>query len=189
MKTRLSCALPVLFAVAGCDDRQAFRVPEPTTARMLDQPRADPYGPSKAFADGKVMRTPPPGTIPHDDDATIPATTISLLERGRARFDVTCAACHGIDGYGRTPVASNMRRRPPPSLHEARIRALGRAQIYDVVTGGYGLMPSYEAILSFDDRWAVADYVRALQLSRSAPIASLPPEVRARLEEPPARDR
>jgi mono/diheme cytochrome c family protein len=166
----------LLFLVA-CDDRQAFQTPDPTLARMLDQRRIDPYG-------GEPMRRPPAGSVPHDDDRDDPPPPITraLLERGRARFDVFCATCHGVDGEGRSVVATKMSSRPPPSLHEPRYRDLPRERIFTIVTDGYGLMPGYAAAVSRDDRWAVAGYVKALQTSRAARVAELPADVRATLE-------
>jgi hypothetical protein len=106
----------------------------------------------------------------------------ALLEWGRARYEVVCGACHGITGDGESVVADNMDLRRPPSLHEARIRAFPVGRLYHVVRVGYGLMPSYEFMLSEKERWAVVGYVRALQLSRNVRASTLPPEVRAELD-------
>lgn len=74
-----------------------------------------------------------------------------------------------------------MRHRPPPSLHEERIRAFAPAQLVAVMEQGYGLMPSYAGLLDGPDRWAVAAYVRALQLATHARVATLPPDAREAL--------
>ncbi len=183
-------ALAFTFALAGCREQQAFVEPEPGLERMQEQPRYDPFGQSTFFRDGMAMRRPPEGTVPVDlgaDDAgtgdRIPIRVDrALLERGRARFDVFCAACHGIGGNGESVVAENMRVRRPPSLLDERIRALPFGRLYQIVRGGYGLMPSYAAQLSVEDRWATVAYVRALQISRHSQVRSLPPDVRAELE-------
>lgn len=180
----LTCAWLALGA-AGCDNRQAFHRPDPSLARMLQQRRADPYAASGVFADGKTMREPPPGAVArdddHDPDAPPPALTRALLVAGRTQFEIVCATCHGIQGDGQSVVATKMRDRPPPSLHDPRYRALSRERLFAVVTGGYGLMPGYADMLSRDERWAVVSYVRALQLSQHAPAAELPPAMRAEL--------
>jgi hypothetical protein len=44
-----------------------------------------------------------------------------------------------------------------------------------VMTHGYGAMPDYQAQLTPVDRWAVAAYIRALQLSQSATMQDVPP--------------
>jgi mono/diheme cytochrome c family protein len=172
-------------ALDGCDNRQAFHRPDPSLARMLEQRRADPYAPSAVFADGKTMRDPPRGTVARDDDddpsAQPPAITRALLIEGRRHFEVVCAACHGITGEGVSVVATKMRQRPPPSLLDPRYRELPRERLFAIVTGGYGMMPSYADMLRAPERWAVVSYVKALQLSQYATVAELPSDVRADL--------
>lgn len=178
----LVIAASALFLVA-CDNRQAFHEPEITLSRMLEQKRADPWQRSRVFSDGMTMRTPPRGTVPHDDEeqAPPPAITRDLVVLGRARFETVCATCHGIRGDGHSVVATKMEHRPPPSLHEARIRGLSRAQVFEVATHGYGLMPGFVDVLETRERWAVAAYVQALQISQGAHVAELPEGVRADL--------
>ncbi len=181
---------------AGCD--------EDPWNRMIRQPRVDAYELSPLFADGRAMRFPPSGTVPRElalpsaeavtgfvggrpDGGYVEAIpfpmTEEMLRRGRKHFDVFCATCHGVAGNGVTVVARNMSLRPPPSLH-AHVN-VADGYLYDVITSGYGLMPSYAQELELHDRWAVVAYVRALQLSQSFPLAEAPPEVRERLERVP----
>lgn len=152
---------------------------------MERQPKPLPYGTSEIFADGRAMRAPPKGTIPRERDLALapPELTPALLALGRARFDVVCAPCHGIAGDGDSVVAGKMELRPPPSLHEPRIRDLDAATIYSVVSEGYGLMPRLSIHLAPRERWAVIAYVRALQLSQSLPLADAPEPTRRQLEE------
>lgn len=152
---------------------------------MERQPKLLPYGTSAVFADGRSMRAPPPGTIPRERDLAEqqPELTPALLALGRARFDVVCAACHGIAGDGDSVVAGKMALRPPPSLHEPRIRDLEGPAMYRVISDGYGLMPRLSTHLAPRERWAVIAYVRALQLSQSLPIADAPEPLRKQLEE------
>lgn len=154
---------------------------------MLVQPKKDAYEESGAFEDRSAMQPPPPGTVPwrHQrmGSADPPEVTRGLLTRGRERFETFCGACHGVDGHGRTVVARNMALRPPPSLHDERVRGYGAEGLYEIATRGYGLMPGYEAQLTPRDRWAVAHYVKALQLSRHAPVSALPTEMRRHLRE------
>ncbi len=181
LATMSASALALALACTACDNREAFRVPDPTWSRMLEQRRGDPYAASSVFADGKTMREPPRGTVARDDDPPRPPVTRELLTRGRVVFERTCAACHGVTGDGQSVVASKMTRRAPPSLHEDRLRALSVEQLFTVATNGYGLMPSYGEMLSADDRWAAVTYVQALQLSQHADVAALPSDLRARL--------
>ncbi len=147
--------------------------------RMREQPRADAYEASGAFPDGKVLQTPPAGTISRErildpalatgrDSAgrylqRIPMTvTSALLQRGRSRFEIYCAACHGAGGFGGSVVASNFTERRPPPLRNGPAAALSPGRVYEVVHAGLGRMPSYAGELSVADRWAVVAYVRWL---------------------------
>jgi mono/diheme cytochrome c family protein len=107
--------------------------------------------------------------------------TAELLRLGRTHFEITCAACHGLRGDGRSVVASKMSLRPPPSLVDAPIAQEAPGRIYSVITLGYGLMPSYAPQLSVEDRWAIVAYWQALVFSQDAPLELAPPEVRERL--------
>ncbi|HYG69052.1 MAG TPA: cytochrome c [Anaeromyxobacteraceae bacterium] len=166
---------------------------------MQQQQKVEAYEASEWFSDGLGMRRPPVGTVqyrkPLDpvlaqglgrDGRPVQAIPVSvdekLLARGRTRFDVHCAVCHGVLGDGESQVALNMSLRRPPSLHLEQYRGVPDGYLYGVVTNGFGLMPGYGAELSVEDRWAVVAYVRALQLSQNAPLDLLPPEERARLE-------
>jgi mono/diheme cytochrome c family protein len=185
-----------VLALTGCDGV----VPGPDLERMIDQPSYRPYDPSARFADHRAMRPPPDGTVPHDRVVGRPAmtegveraayvTTIPLpidravLTRGRERFEVFCAACHGLTGDGTSEVARNMALRRPPSLLAAPVTGFPPGRLFQVISHGYGLMPSYAAELRVADRWAVVAYVGALQLSAAAPLADLPPPVRGEAEE------
>lgn len=188
--TRLRLAvLPVLgLVLAGC----------PRLDPMQRQQKVKAYRPSTYWADGLGMRAPPEGTVPHG--ALVPlevstglgpdglavglvpiAVDAKLLARGRARFDVTCAVCHGVLGDGESQVALNMSLRRPPSLHA--YRDVPDGHIFRVISEGFGLMPSYAAELAIEDRWAIVAYVRALQLSQFATLDQVPPETRRKLEE------
>lgn len=177
------------LCLAACDNGDAT----PDWSRMITQPKLLPYGDTDAFGDGQAMRPIPAGTIARDwiadpvtrtgrghgpdggDARAVPLpVTRALLERGRGRYAISCAACHGLDGQSDTAIARNMQRRRPPSLHEPRLTALAPGALYRVITDGYGLMPSYAVLLAPDDRWAVVAYVRTLQLSRTARLDALP---------------
>ena len=163
---------------------------DPDLERMIDQPKVETYEASAAFADGRGTRPPPPGTVPRErrflaaavDGYPMPLSR-PLVERGRRRFEIVCAACHGLLGDGDSKVAENMSLRRPPSLHDPRLLALAPARLVEIMTKGYGLMPPLVEQLPLDDRWAVAAYVKALQLSQHARLSELPPAIRARAEE------
>jgi mono/diheme cytochrome c family protein len=190
---RIAAAVAILALVA-CDNGDAT----PDWSRMITQPKLLPFGDSDAFADHRAMRPLPVGSVAREsigdaelrtgrtargDVETLPVPiTRALLDRGRQRYAIVCATCHGTAGDGDSAVARNMQRRRPPSLHEARLIALTPGALYRVIVAGYGLMPSYAKLLGPDDRWAVVAYVRTLQLSWTARLDALPPAIRGEVE-------
>jgi mono/diheme cytochrome c family protein len=180
-RPRLAClAAVVLLAACGATRERERRDFE----RMRVQQRLDLYGASAVLPGGTSMQPPPPGVVSRETAAqqarfaidsvsagavtTIPlSVTPQLLARGKNRFAIYCAACHGAGGYGGSIVAENMDPPRPPSFHSARIRALPVGYLYYVATHGIGRMPSYAAQLAPQDRWAVIAYIRDLQ-SRGA---------------------
>lgn len=177
-------------ALSACDNGGAT----PDWSRMITQPKLLPFGETDMFADRRAMRPLPAGVVARETVADpvlrtgregareveampVPVTR-ALLDRGRRRYAIACAACHGTAGDGITVVARNMQRRRPPSLHEPRLLALTPGALYRVIVDGYGLMPSYAKLLTTDDRWAVIAYVRTLQLSWTARLDALPPAIR-----------
>lgn len=157
--------------------------------QMDDQPKYEAYEAAPLFPDGSSARPPPPDTVargalpePAAERNPYPLTR-ALLQRGRERFNIFCAPCHGRAGDGRGMIVQ--RGFPaPPSYHSDRLRAASDRHIYDVVTNGYGVMYSYAARVPRKDRWAIVAYIRALQLSRHAPLEDLSEADRRQLGEP-----
>jgi cytochrome c553 len=113
---------------------------------------------------------------------TIPMpVTRELLARGRERFDIYCAVCHGRTGAGDGMIVQRGFPRPP-SFHEQRLREAPAGHFFDVMTLGYGVMYPYATRVEPQDRWAIVAYIRALQLSQHATINEVPPDERAQLE-------
>jgi mono/diheme cytochrome c family protein len=107
--------------------------------------------------------------------------TQEVLERGRERFDIYCSMCHGRTGEGNGMIVQ--RGFPvPPSFHIDRLRQAPVGHFFDVMTQGYGIMYSYAERVEPADRWAIAAYIRALQLSRNVTLAELSPAERVELE-------
>jgi len=196
-RSRLDARLvAAALAVSGCQNPVAAVGFE----RMVDQPRGKPFKASPYFADGRLMRSPPAGVVAAngvsasrqvrtglDGEAYVRVSPVRvdrpLLDRGRGRFNVYCAACHGLTGDGVSVVATHMSLRKPPSLVAEPVRSFPPGRVFQVMSEGYGLMPAYGAELSFDERWAVVAYVRALGLSAGAALERLPEDVRRRAEE------
>ena len=154
---------------------------------MMRQEKFKPYWENNHYADGRAMRIPPAGTVPRErrlDELTPPPVTAALVQRGKERFEIHCAVCHGYAGDGDSVVASKMSLRAPPTLLDDKIRAYTVAQIFTVATEGYGYMPKYDAELSVQDRWAIANYIKALQMSQHASLDDVPADKRGELDRP-----
>jgi mono/diheme cytochrome c family protein len=176
--------LIALMLLGGCDRLNMY-----TGARLR------PYDPSPFFADGRSARLPVPGTVArghlHDDElldegsldgkeAEVFPFLISRadLDRGRERFNISCSPCHGQSGLGNGMIVQRGFNRPP-SLVGKEQRAKPVGHFFRVMTLGLGAMPSYATQVSRRDRWLIAAYIRALQLSQEVPLAELPPAMRA----------
>jgi cytochrome c553 len=166
---------------------------------MYNQPRYKPYAADPFFADGASARPLPPHTVArgHADldtgyfegqtdegkllEALPMPVTRAMLDRGRERFDIYCAVCHGRTGEGNGMIVQ--RGFPsPPSYHIERLRNAPAGYLYHVISDGYGVMYSYAARVAPADRWAIVAYIRALQLSRNATHKDVPPDQRAQLQ-------
>lgn len=161
-------------ALAACDQ-------EP----MRDQPKYEPYEAAAELPGGVAAMLPPEGTVRRDAVSAAPVprppATVARLERGREVFDGICAPCHGQLAEGKGMVV-HRGFPPPPDFHGKRLRTVPDRYIYRVITEGYGVMYGYANRVVPKDRWAVIDYIRALQLSQNAEAASLPPGLRRRLD-------
>lgn len=177
---KLGAASAVLFAAVGCH------------TDMWVQPKEDPLDESTFFADKQSSRPLVPGTVPRgylqDDPAFFQGRDASgqyvtglpvqlsqedlksVLLRGQERFNIYCTPCHGRlgDGMGMIAKRGLALRRPPASFHTERLRTMPLGHFYDVMTNGYGVMFSYASRVEPQDRWAIAAYIRALQLSQHA---------------------
>jgi mono/diheme cytochrome c family protein len=165
--------------------------------RMAVQPKYDPLEPSDFFADGMSARPRIPGTVARgeielvgyvatgkingqDGDGFPFPITIQVMNRGQERYNIYCSACHGKVGDGNGMIPSRGYRRPP-SYHTDTLRAAKNGHFFDVITNGFGAMPSYAQQVPVHDRWAIIAYVRALQISQHGTIEDLPPDMRGSL--------
>jgi Cytochrome C oxidase, cbb3-type, subunit III len=178
-----------LFLLAGC--RQ----------KMADQPRYEPLVRSTFFGDERSARPLVEGTVARGqlrtdeqlyegkqggklvDSFPFPVT-LAVLSRGRERYDIFCSPCHDRVGTGQGMV---VRRgyRAPPSMHIERLRQAPAGYFFDVMTNGFGVMPDYSQAIRAEDRWTIAAYIRALQLSQHATIADVPGSQRQQIEGKP----
>ncbi|HYK48769.1 MAG TPA: cytochrome c, partial [Terriglobales bacterium] len=171
-RTILPAALALIFVTAAC------------RIDMHIQPYYRPLAKSEFFADGRSARNPVDGTVARGDlredsylytgkignnpgDYMPFPVTQDVLNRGHERFNVYCTPCHGRvgDGNGFIPTRG---LKQPPSYHIERLRKAPIGYFFDVMTNGFGVMQDYSAQVAPRDRWAIAAYIRALQLSQNA---------------------
>jgi mono/diheme cytochrome c family protein len=166
---------------------------------MHNQPKRGAFKASAFFADGSAARTLPEGVVARGqlrtnfayfeamigtnvvNDIPIPVNR-ETLQRGRERFEIYCSVCHGFTGKGDGMIVQRGFPKPP-SFHEDRLRNAPIGYFYWVITHGYGTMFPYAARVEPADRWAIAAYIRTLQLSEAVTISELPAERRKTLQQ------
>jgi Cytochrome C oxidase, cbb3-type, subunit III len=188
-----SLAVPFVFGLvvlSGC------------RSEMYDQPRYEPYEASDFFDDGTSARPLVSGTVSRRDPRdqgkwsqelfstgttagklaeTLPFDVDrAVLERGQDRFRIFCTPCHGELGDGRGIVVQRGFN-PPPSFHSDELRNKPVGHYFDVMTRGFGTMYSYASRIPARDRWSIAAYIRALQVSQRSLASDLPPQDRSQL--------
>ena len=188
-ETRIPClalAAACLLVSAGC--RQ----------NMHDQNKVKPLQASTFFENGQAARSLPAHTVARDDLREGPAytglgadrkpvsesaepVTRKLLVRGQQRFNVFCSPCHGRVGDGQGMIVQRGYKQPT-SFHDPRLRSAPVGYFVNVMTEGFGVMPTYAPQVAVADRWAIAAYIRALQYSQNARLADLSPEQRQQVE-------
>jgi mono/diheme cytochrome c family protein len=182
-------ALTSVVVLSGCARGcTSSRPPIHLNPSMDDQPKVLPQTASNFFFNGSSMREPVPGTVAIDglkEDAafftgkgadgqfvaTIPVpNNEALLERGRQRYVIYCQPCHDARGEGKG-ILFQRGNVPTASFHDEKILKYADGQIFDVITNGMGLMPSYRWPISASDRWAIIAYIRELERRRPASAA------------------
>ena len=167
---------------------------------MYDQPRLEPLEKNTFFDDGRSSRPLVEGVVeygaisPNDvfnsgkangefTDELPESLTLdaALLKRGEQRFNIFCSNCHGLSGDGDGMIVLRGYRKPP-TYHSDRLRGMPIGYFFDVATNGFGVMPSYASQIPVKDRWAIAAYVRALQLTQYAKLDDVPEAERQQLE-------
>jgi mono/diheme cytochrome c family protein len=103
-----------------------------------------------------------------------------LLARGQQRYSIYCTPCHSRLGDGNGMIVQRGLKHPP-SYHEARLKQAPLGHFYDVMTNGFGAMLNYSAQIKPEDRWAIAAYIRALQLSQDARLSDVPESERTNI--------
>lgn len=165
---------------------------------MFDQPRADAFESSQFFADGSAMRPIPEGTVSRERGALEPSyltglgptgflaelpveLNTDLLLRGQERYDIYCAPCHNYNGNGAGMIVSRGFPQPVSFVSEQRLLDSPVGYFYNAITNGFGRMYSYASRIKPEDRWAIAGYIKALQLSQNAQVTDVPAEILSQL--------
>ena len=172
---------------------------------MQDQPRYKPLAETDFFADHRSERPEVEGTIArghlridearyvgkvNGEDITDFPIPISKadIDRGQERFNIYCAPCHSRIGDGNGMIVLRGFRQAA-SFYSEKLMTAPVGHFFDVVSNGFGAMPSYASRITPDDRWRVIAYIRALQLSESARLNDVPADQRTNLpSEAPPRD-
>jgi mono/diheme cytochrome c family protein len=186
------------------------RVSKSSQPRVHLVPDMDNQGRFKAqqlnawFADTRAMRLPVAGTVArgelraddhyyrgiaeNDYAAEFPVElTAPLLERGRQRYDIYCAPCHGLAGHGDGIVSARAESLqqgtwvPPASLHVEPAYSRPVGHLFNTITNGIRTMPAYGSQVPVEDRWAIVGYIKALQRSQRAGLEDVPAEERQSL--------
>jgi mono/diheme cytochrome c family protein len=201
----------ILFSIAGLQGRLSRQPPIEVFPDMDRQAKLRPQKPNDFFPNGVSSQLPPAGTVARSEpvqtaagavyryeDSPVNTGKISgttnfveinpmavnaeLLARGRQRFDIYCAPCHGAlgDGNGITKKIGVMPA--VANLHDKRIVEMADGEIFNTISNGKGLMGAYGPIVPVEDRWAIIGYLRALQLSWLGSPDDLPADQRATLK-------
>jgi len=186
-----SLLLAVLLVCAGCHQD------------MQNQPRYEPLEQSDFFANDMASRPLVAGTVARgqlnediifqtgkDESGNFVAEVPlplnrELLERGQNRFNIFCTPCHARTGNGDGMIVQRGFKRPP-SFHIERLQESPSGHYFDVITKGFGAMPSYAVQIEPRDRWAIIAYIRVLQLSQNATLEDVPQSERGQLQQMPA---
>lgn len=202
-------AVTLAVSIMGFRGLRSTQPPVEVFPDMDRQALYKPQAASKFFADGRADRPQVAGSVPRgrsevgaadpaflraDDrlylgknaDGSFAAefpveVTATLIERGRDRYAIYCAPCHGAlgDGQGVTKLYGMV---ATPSFHDERLRAMPHGEIFNTITNGKNTMMPYGDKLAPDERWAVIAYVRALQRAQNAKIDDVPLEHRGELK-------
>jgi hypothetical protein len=149
--------------------------------------RIRPYGVSATSLDQMNSKDRPEGAIPYEkpdrtNDMMKSKSVVDekLLRRGEKSYLVHCQVCHGLAGYG-DGMAVQRGFSAPPSFHSELLRQLSPQTIYEIETNGFGRMFKMKNRIPSDDRWAIANYIKVLQLSQHFPLNQLNPEDKIQL--------
>ncbi len=191
----LFATLVLATLVAGCIGAESSEPPIVGIRNMYNQPRYDTQERQPFFADQRSMRPGVDGSVPREAEKFIHWATgrdakdenwlmetpegiakrnggrAAFVSRGQERYEIYCAPCHSVAGDGKGMVSRRAEALGAsglvaPSFHDDRLRHIPDGQLYATIKNGLRNMPAYAHNIPVDDRWAIVQYVRALQLSQ-----------------------
>src|SRR5436190_17403412 len=77
--------------------------------------------------------------------------TPQLLQRGRERFNITCAMCHGATAAG-NGITKSYGLATVVTLQDDRIRKMADGEIFNTITNGKNTMMAYGPDIMVQDR-------------------------------------
>lgn len=159
---------------------------------MYDQPKAELYEVLPYVKGSNVSSSNhlPEGVISRERGAIDPAfytglgsaglatdlpipVSLEVLERGQERYNIYCSPCHNFNGDGLGLIVQKGMVQPT-SFNEDRLVNSSVGYFYNAMTNGFGRMYSYSSRIPAEDRWAIAGYIKALQLSQNASLEDVP---------------
>jgi mono/diheme cytochrome c family protein len=198
-----------VLATAGLRGHHFTRPPFEIFPDMNYQDKVKDQQPSAFFADGNSAREPIAGTVAMEMPAAndywatgkwddthwgdgIPAhegkdggRALAVddidMARGRERYNISCAVCHGAAGDGQG-VVTKYGLSGVASYHTDRLRQATDGDLFNTISNGKGQMLGYGYNITIDDRWRIVMYVRALQRSQNAPLSDATPDEQAQLD-------
>ena len=183
---RLTILIGAAFLLGSCQGMISDKPPIHPNQNMDVQNRFNAQEQNAFFADGRAMRTPVQGTVARGglrqdtelyegvdargqlvSEIPVPVTR-DLVYRGKDRYDIYCAPCHGGTGDGQGIIMTGQYGYvPAPNFHTDYIREQPDGHFYSAITNGIRSMPSYATQIKVEDRWAIVSYIRALQKSQN----------------------
>lgn len=184
-------ALLVAVTVSGCRGSISPKTPVHLNWNMDDQAFLPPQEPTDFFEDGRGMRAPVKNTVAYgelrkdvgSDTGQLNGRYLTalperfeldeaLLARGQERYEIFCTPCHSDvgDGLGSVPALAESIGQTwvIPDFHDGAHTEYPVGRIYHVASDGFGTMRGYRSQIPQDDRWAIAAWVKALQLNQAA---------------------
>jgi mono/diheme cytochrome c family protein len=202
-----------VVAMAGYRGHHFDQPPFEIFPDMVYQDKVKDQVPSDFFADGNSARAPIPGTVAiempavgdywstgkwdathwgdgipvHDSiDGDRPLQIDEAdMDRGRERYDISCAVCHGAAGDGKG-ITSKYGLNGVANYHSDMYRNMSDGEIFNTISNGKGQMLGYGYNIAIDDRWRIIMYIRALQLSQYATLDQASPDEQQKLQAKPA---